>query len=160
MDEVSTWQFSEERFLRIFAVHALKLLYFDIQFFALDYIPSIIFRKIRRINACKKIIESLISGQFHPYKSLICIEFFLGFSIFALFPLFLICWFANKGMFYMLSSVETALAQGDILTRDAFIHSAFLVDFLKLTAITIVVIAYTYFLAVNAFLHFVLFSFN
>ncbi len=110
MNEMATWKFSQKRLLGVFAHHALKFFNLDIEFLALNNIPSVVFGKVAGVCTGQKVIQSFIRRQFHPNEALIGIEFFLDFSIFALFPFLLVGGFADKRVLDVLAAGETAFA--------------------------------------------------
>lgn len=59
---MATWKFSEKRFLWVFAHHALKFFNLDVEFFALNYIPSIVFREVGGVCAGEEVVKSFVCG--------------------------------------------------------------------------------------------------
>ena len=70
---MATWKLSEEGFLRVLAHHALKFFNLDVEFLALDDVPSVVFGEVRGVCAGEKVVESFVSGEFHSDEALICI---------------------------------------------------------------------------------------
>lgn len=91
---------------------------------------------------------------------MVCILFFLYFSVFTFFPFFHISWFTYERMFNVFSSVKTVLTKCYILTSYTFIDGFILFNLFKPTSITVVIITYTNFFNIHCVFDLILFDFN